>query len=415
MATTRKNLLTSRDVYNAYYGDFRGVDFSSDHTQVHKQRLAYAVNMFKDYQSGQGQALETIAGFRRRLELPDAPAVHGIHRFQHRGEGGAILTKVLVHAGEKLYLWHNYPNSINVVMKETVTLPAETSVINGTRTFKLILGDNVAGVKDITKPDGESILINMDYFNPSTHELSVSRSDLVAGDNLYLSFVEGVITKEDALFVGMNARRSTSFIFNNRLYLIDGKNYLVYDGKTVKSVYDSAYIPTTYINIIPSGENADIGTEYEQRNILQPKFKHTFIADGTTKEFYMNENALEEVSEVKVYGEAVDNYEVDLQNGKITFSEAPVRPEDVEGGAFPEFYAGIEITAKKTFTSVSGVTEECAAIGTLVSDCTIATVFDNRIFMSGNPNYPNHVFYCGRNITGYVDPTFFGEIGRAHV
>ena len=410
MATTRKNLLTSRDVYNTYYGDFRGVDFSSDHTQVHKQRLAYAVNMFKDYQSGQGQALETIAGFRRRLELPDAPAVHGIHRFQHRGEGGAILTKVLVHAGEKLYLWHNYPNSINVVMKETVTLPAETSVINGTRTFKLILGDNVAGVKDITKPDGESILLNMDYFNPSTHELSVSRSDLVAGDNLYLSFVEGVITKEDALFVGMNARRSASFIFNNRLYLIDGKNYLVYDGKTVKSVYDSAYIPTTYINIIPSGENADIGTEYEQRNILQPKFKHTFIADGTTTEFYMNENALEEVSEVKVYGEVVDNYEVDLQNGKITFSEAPVRPEEVEGGAFPEFYAGIEITAKKTFTSVSGVTDECAAIGTLVTDCTIATVFDNRIFMSGNPNYPNHVFYCGRNITGYVDPTFFGVL-----
>lgn len=410
MATTRKNLLTSRDVYNAYYGDFRGVDFSSDHTQVHKQRLAYAVNMFKDYQSGQGQALETIAGFRRRLELPEAPVVYGIHRFQHRGEGGAILTKVLVHAGEKLYLWHNYPNSINVVMKETITLPAETSIINGTRTFKLILGDNVAGVRDITKPDGESVLLNMDYFNPSTHELSVSRSDLVAGDNLYLSFVEGVISKEDALFVGMNARRSASFIFNNRLYLIDGKNYLVYDGNTVKSVCDSAYIPTTYINIIPSGENADIGTEYEQRNILQPKFKHTFIADGTTTEFYMNENALEEVSEVKVYGEVVDNYEVDLQNGKITFSEAPVRPEEVEGGAFPEFYAGIEITAKKTFTSVSGVTDECAAIGTLVTDCTIATVFDNRIFMSGNPNYPNHVFYCGRNITGYVDPTFFGVL-----
>ena len=38
----------------------------------------------------------------------------------------------------------------------------------------------------------------------------------------------------------------------------------------------------------------------------------------------MNENALEEVSEVKVYGKVVDKYEVDLQNGKITFSEAPV-------------------------------------------------------------------------------------------
>jgi hypothetical protein len=400
--------LSNGSVYNAYYGDFRGVDFSSDHTQVHKQRLAYAVNMFKDYQSGQGQALETIAGFRRRLELPESPVVYGIHRFQHRSKGGDILTKILVHAGEDLYLWHNYPNSINVAMKETVILPEESSVINGTRTFKVRLSDNVAGVRNITKSDGESILLNMDYYNPDTHELSISRSDLVAGDNLYLSYVEGEISKDDTLFDGMNARRSASFIFNNRLYLIDGKNYLVYDGETVKKVEDVAYIPTTYINIIPSGENADIGTEYEQRNILQPKFKHTFIADGTTKEFYMNENALEEVSEVKVYGKVVNNYEVNLPNGKITFSEAPPRPEEVDGGAYPEFYAGIEITAKKTFTSVSGVTEECEEIGTLITNCTIATVFDNRIFMSGNPNYPNHVFYCGRNITGYVDPTFFG-------
>lgn len=421
MATTKKNLLTSRDVYNAYYGDFRGVDFSSDHTQVHKQRLAYAVNMFKDYQSGQGHALETIAGFRRRLELPGSPVVYGIHRFQHRGEEGAILTKVLVHAGEKLYLWHNYPNSINVIMRETITLPAETSVINGTRTFKLILGDNVADVKDITKPDGESILLNMDY-NKSTHELSVSRSDLVEGDKLYLSFVEGVISTEDALFVGMNARRSASFIFNNRLYLIDGKNYLVYDGKTVKSVYDSAYIPTTYINIIPSGENANIGTEYEQRNILQPKFKHTFIADGVTTEFYMNEKALDSIVSVKVYGEeksANTDYTVDLAGGIVKFATAPSKPETVtqiagtDGSSdvkYPEFYAGVEITASKAIKKLSGVLENTDEIGNLIAHCTIATVFDNRVFMSGNPSYPNHVFFCGRNSTGYVDPTYFGVL-----
>ena len=40
------------------------------------------------------------------------------------------------------------------------------------------------------------------------------------------------------------------------------------------------YVPTTYINIIPSGENANAGTEYEQRNVLTPRFKHTFVAFG---------------------------------------------------------------------------------------------------------------------------------------
>lgn len=402
--------LTTGNVYNAYYGDFRGVDFSSDHTQVHRQRLAYSVNMFKDYQSGQGQAIETVPGFRRRLSLPDESCVYGIHRLQIRSENGVVKTRILIHGGDKLYLWHNYPGSINVEQTKNITLPTESSEINGTKTFKIILNENVERVTDITKSDGESIILNMDYFDHSTREISISRSDLAEGDSLYISFVEGVIDEDSALFVGMNPRRSESFIFNNRLYLIDGKNYLVYDGETVKRVQDVAYIPTTYINIIPSGENADIGTELEQRNILQPKFKHTFIADGSTTEFYMNESDLEDISEVKVYGKIVNDCEFDLKAGKITFAEAPKKPEDVTEGSYPEFYAGVEITAKKTFTSVSGVTDECAAISTLVTDCTISTVFDNRVFVSGNPNYPNHVFYCGRNLTGYVDPTFFGVL-----
>lgn len=410
MAAVKKHLLSGKNVYNAYYGDFRGVDFSDDHTQVHKQRLAYAVNMFKDYQSGQGQALETVAGFRRRLVLPEAPVIYGIHILRHKDTDGNVRDKILVHAGDRLYLWHNYPYSINVVMRETITLPEPSSETGGIRTFKIILDNNVTAVKDITRLDGESILINMDYYNTGTRELSVSRSDLSAGDHLYLSFVEGTVCKDDALFTGMNTRRSSSFIFNNRLYLIDGKSYLVYDGDTVKNVCDVAYIPTTYINIIPGGENADIGTEYEQRNILQPKFRHTFIADGVTKEFFMNENSLDEISEVKVYGETVTGYTVDLPNGKITFSEAPPKPENVEGGAYPEYFAGIEITAKKVLTSISGITKECTSAGALITGCTIAAIFDNRVFLSGNPDYPNHVFYCGRNITGYVDATFFGAL-----
>ena len=237
---TKKNLLQSRDTYSRHYGDFRGVDFSSDHTQVHEQRLAYLVNMYKDYQSGQGKALETIAGFRRRVVLPEEAEIYGIHHFQHKDSGGKIVTKILLHAGNRLYLWHNYPNTINVVTKEVITLPEESGETNGTRTFRITLGNNVASVVAISKPDGEDITMNMDYYDAGTHTLCISRSDLYAGDALYLSFTEGVISTEDALFAGMNSRRSASFIFNNRLYLIDGKNYLVYDGDTVSSVLSAA-------------------------------------------------------------------------------------------------------------------------------------------------------------------------------
>ena len=418
---TSKNLLTERDVYNRYYGDFRGVDFSSDHTQVHEQRLAYAVNMFRDYQSGQGQALETIAGFRKRVVLPEESEVYGIFKFAYRDDDGKTVTNVLIHAGNRLYLWENYPNTVNVVLSETIEAPTPKSTVNGTHTFEQTLSENIVAVVALAKASGEELTLTTSY-NPDTHLLTYASSELSEGDRLLLSYKEGVIATQDALFSGMNARKSASFIFNNRLYIIDGKNYLVYDGKTVKKVIDNAYIPTTYKNIVSSGVNADIGLQYEQRNILQPKFRHTFIADGETKEFYLNENLLNEISEVKVYGRVMtegSDYTVDLANGKITFTTAPAKPEETaqvvggDGGAdvpYPEFYAGIEVTAKKVFTSVSGITEECSEISTLITDCTIAAIYDGRVFLSGNPNYPNHLFYCGRNSTGYADPSFFGVL-----
>lgn len=392
--------LGNKATYNAYYGDFRGVDFSSDHTQVHKQRLAYAVNMYKDYQSGQGQALETVPGFRRRVNLPDAPTIYGIHKIDVKN-GENRETRVLIHAGNKLYHWHNYPLSINVEFKENLTLPEESGQMGEIRTFNIPMGKNVYAVRAVSLINGKDILSYR--YDRESSVLIIESSELYMNDRLDITYVEGEPT--DAIFEGLNKRKSQSFIFNNRLYLIDGKNYLVYDGSVVKSALDGAYIPTTYINIIPAGENADIGKEYEQRNMLQPRFKHTFIADGVTTEFYMNENQLEEICEVKLYGEVTTEYSADLAAGKITFNSPPQKPEDK---GFTEFYAGIEVTAKRTFTSVSGVTEQRDNIYELITECTIACIFDNRVFFSGNPAYPNHVFYCGRNITGYVDPTYFG-------
>lgn len=415
-----KNLLQERDTYNRYYGDFRGVDFSSDHTQVHEQRLAYVTNMFKDYQSGQGQALETIVGFRKRFVLPEENEIYGIFHFQHK-ENNKTVTKVLVHSGNKLYLWKNYPNTINITLSDSLTVPEPDLISNDTSIFSQTLSSNVAQVVSLTTTRGEDLTLTTQY-DATTHTLTYASSTLVKGDGLIVYYKEGVVTAQDALFDGMNCRKSASFIFNNKLYIVDGLNYLVYDGKTLENVLNNAYIPTTYINTIPSGANADIGKEYEQRNILQPKFKQTFIADGETVEFYLNENEIDEISQVAVYGEIKEqdtDFTVDLANGKITFNTAPAKSEEViqikgENGAedikYPEFYAGIEITAKKVIKSVSGVTNEENNISDLITKCTVVAIYDNRVFFSGNENYPNHIFYCSRNTTGYVDPTYFGVL-----
>ena len=68
-------------------------------------------------------------------------------------------------------------------------------------------------------------------------------------------------------------------VFEENLYIIDGKNYLVYDGETVKDVKEAAFIPTTYSGRPPLGG----GQQYQQVNRLQPTFKNSFLAEEGKK------------------------------------------------------------------------------------------------------------------------------------
>lgn len=45
-----------------------------------------------------------------------------------------------------------------------------------------------------------------------------------------------------------------------------------------------------------------------------------------------------------------------------------------------------------------------------IRKCTIAAEYDGRIFLTGNPNLPNTVFYSHRNLQGVNDPTYFGQL-----
>lgn len=245
------------------------------------------------------------------------------------------------------------------------------------RRFKAPDGGRIYGIHPFDDLDGNNVIV------------------VHAGTKLYNC---GRMNGEAAevIYEKMNTHDSVSFIFNNRLYLVDGKNYIYYDGTSVKKVIDEAYIPTTYINIIAGGINADAGTENAQRNVLQPQFKHTFIVDGVTTDFYLNEKNLDSVDEVKLYGEVVERgkYSVDLANGVVSFTDnwTPVPPENAK---YEEFYAGLEITASKAVYKVEGG-------GSLIETATIACVFDNRVFLSGFKDEPNLIFWCQLNDPSYI-------------
>lgn len=84
--------------YSRQYENLRGVDLTSGQTQVAPQRFAWAQNMWKDYATEQGGAIETMPGFRQ-INAWSGKTVYGIWTF--KPAGGEMY--VLIHAGDTLY------------------------------------------------------------------------------------------------------------------------------------------------------------------------------------------------------------------------------------------------------------------------------------------------------------------------
>ena len=216
---TAKNLLQSTDTYNAYYGDFRGVDFSSDHSQVHPSRLAYAVNMYKDYQAGQGGGIETIPGFRRVACLPNGEKIHAIHRF-------VIDEKevVLLHAGKHLYHWANFPEPIGVNVSETLVMKDGEELSDGIRKYTVRLeAEQVISVK---KANGELLENGLWRLLFAPSRLVLESSEISDGDPITVTYLRKNFGIHELVFEDMNEKKSVSFALGDRGYILDGKNYL---------------------------------------------------------------------------------------------------------------------------------------------------------------------------------------------
>lgn len=198
------------------------------------------------------------------------------------------------------------------------------------------------------------------------------------GDKLY-KVVNGAKT---VLKSGIAQRESNSFIFENVWYFMDGKSYLCYDGTEVKDV--EGFVPTTSIGRKPSGG----GKIQQDVNMLSDYRINTFLADGESKEFHLDAQGIdEEFAEVLVDGKPVASYAIS-EDGVVTFLQAPPAP-------LTDGQDNVSIKFKK---HVDGHRER-------VQNCTLLQVFDNRVFISGNKDFPNTVWHCSLD-----DPTYFSDL-----
>lgn len=119
--------------------------------------------------------------------------------------------------------------------------------------------------------------------------------------------VIGTCTEDDTTFFG----------FGNKVYLLNGHEYMSWDGGAETAFAGvEGYIPTVQTATNPLG----YGTLLENVNRLTGKRRVKFSPDGTSTVFYLPEKDVDEV--VSVDGTDV-SWTLDGKNGTVTFASAP--------------------------------------------------------------------------------------------
>ncbi|ULT55395.1 DUF2460 domain-containing protein [Neobacillus drentensis] len=189
------------------------------------------------------------------------------------------------------------------------------------------------------------------------------------------------------VYTGLADANVHFFSMNYTCYILDGANFLVYDGIQVRT--HTAYVPTIQMSKDPAGG----GTAYEDFNLIGNLFKDSFSGDGTATVYKLSLNNLDSTPVTATIGTSImaegSGFTVDRLNGKVTFTTAPAKGTN-----------NVIIQAGKT---VSGFPEK-------IKNCTFSVAFgganDTRIFLSGNPNMPEYAFR-----SGLYDPSYWPENG----
>ncbi len=205
-------------------------------------------------------------------------------------------------------------------------------------------------------------------------------------------YIEGVSIYSDAA-----DRFSHSVQIGDSLYIVDGRRFVVFDGKSVKGISEGAYVPTVYIDRKPIGG----GRKYEQVNILTPRRCEGFIADGRSLLYMLNRTHIVAGSVTAyVYADdgsiaeytAGNGITVDDILGTVTFSVAPAASRTAEESNVYIYYSKEESGDKS-----------------VLDRCTVMTMFGaggkpDTLFLSGNPDYPGREWFSQPE-----NPYFFGR------
>jgi hypothetical protein len=128
------------------------------------------------------------------------------------------------------------------------------------------------------------------------------------------------------IYSGLTANKGCFLKFMNKLYYINGAQYISYDGTTAKNALTDAYSPTVIINRTPTGG----GTFNEDYNSLGSGIKNSFNGNGTATVYTLTEQYLDATAITASFDDGLTfnkvettNFTVNRVTGVVTFTAAP--------------------------------------------------------------------------------------------
>lgn len=235
------------------------------------------------------------------------------------------------------------------------------------------------------------------------------------GDELLIH--SGTVLYKDSdqsvLYSGMANTRSWSLRFDGKLYLWDGAQYLVC-GNTgsagtleVRTVESIAYVPRVTIGRAPNGG----GQSYDAVNMLSKKRTDSFLgtAGATVYQLsFTNLDAEPVTAQVRnASGEWIDkaegtDFSVNRTTGAVTFTSAP-------GTSPVEGEDNVRITCSVTNAEYQGRINKCR-----FSIAYGVEAASDRIFMSGNADRKNYIYYSQINDPTYMGDLWYCVLGQEH-
>lgn len=240
------------------------------------------------------------------------------------------------------------------------------------------------------------------------------------------------------------AIRVQAFFNKGKCYIVGAGDIICYNIEEDELEEIVPYIPTTTINIGHSASENDIQSTLDPVNLLTKWRKNTLVGvdelpntdkEGTNWVGYYLDSASEEYTDITItakvkIGDGLDDVEdIEISNsgtdkaqlyyskdGKEYNCGNIVRSSKANGRAVLQFTEAfpppIEDNANITVTFCAAVDDKSS----LINGCTFGTLFgiggrQDRLFLSGNKNYPNLAFFSEENDFAYFPDIYTATFG----